>query len=56
MEFKERQVYKLFIGIDVSKKTVDFAILSDLGSWIQVINATAFKRREANFFALGPKS
>jgi hypothetical protein len=25
-------------------------------SWIQVINATAFKRREANFLALGPKS
>jgi hypothetical protein len=24
--------------------------------WIQVINATAFKRREANFLALGPKS
>jgi hypothetical protein len=25
-------------------------------AWIQVINATAFKRREANFLALGPKS
>jgi hypothetical protein len=25
-------------------------------TWIQVINATAFKRREANFLALGPKS
>jgi hypothetical protein len=25
-------------------------------TWIQVINATAFKRREANFLAQGPKS
>jgi hypothetical protein len=43
-------------GINNGYKLTYSLNVTDFGPWIQVINATAFKRREANFLALGPKS
>jgi hypothetical protein len=41
---------------DEVKSTQLIIVPALYGAWIQVINATAFKRREANFLALWPKS
>jgi hypothetical protein len=42
----------------VLKQLVSIKLMNAIffAPWIQVINATAFKRREANFFGQWPKS